>query len=89
MTKSIVETEASEVRAELTEDIAADRMATMRKPFSRCGHFGHHEDGKDEVVGVDAEPGAVPGRGILKGMALVKDPQHRADQQEDEEERER
>src|SRR5216684_4817308 len=30
LTKSIVETEASEVRAELTEDIAAERMATIR-----------------------------------------------------------
>ena len=37
LTKSIVETEASEVSAELTEDIAAARMATMSKPFNRCG----------------------------------------------------
>src|SRR5262245_36591727 len=37
LTKSIVETEANEVRAELTEDIAAARIATMRKPLSRCG----------------------------------------------------
>jgi hypothetical protein len=32
--KSIVETEASDVMAELMDDIAAARMATMRKPFS-------------------------------------------------------
>ena len=37
LTKSIVETEASEVSAELTEDIAAARMATISKPFNRCG----------------------------------------------------
>ncbi|HTA31508.1 MAG TPA: hypothetical protein VK731_13535, partial [Candidatus Cybelea sp.] len=33
LAKSIVETEASEVRAELTEDMAAARMATMSRPF--------------------------------------------------------
>src|SRR5216117_1517170 len=32
LTKSIVETDASEVRAELTEDMSADRIATIRKP---------------------------------------------------------
>jgi hypothetical protein len=32
-TKSIVDTEASEVSAELTEDIAADRIATIKNPF--------------------------------------------------------
>src|SRR5689334_24167692 len=32
-TKSIVDTEASAVIAELIEDIAADRIATIRKPF--------------------------------------------------------
>ena len=37
LTKSIVETEARDVRAELTEDIAAERMATIRKPFRICG----------------------------------------------------
>ena len=35
LTKSIVETEAREVRAELTEDMAAERMATIRNPFSK------------------------------------------------------
>src|SRR6266702_4914735 len=37
LTKSMVETEASDVRAELTEDIAAERMATIRNPFSQWG----------------------------------------------------
>src|SRR5438874_4929845 len=37
VTKSIVETEERDVRAELTDDIAAERMATMRKPRSTCG----------------------------------------------------
>src|SRR5688572_20040518 len=36
-TKSIVETEASDVMAELIDDIAAERIATMRKPFKMCG----------------------------------------------------
>jgi len=35
LTKSIVETEAREVRAELTEDMAAERIATIRNPFSK------------------------------------------------------
>ena len=35
LTKSMVETDASEVRAELTEDMAADKIATIKKPFSR------------------------------------------------------
>src|SRR3954469_12105262 len=34
---SIVETEARAVIAELTLDIAAERIATMRKPFKTCG----------------------------------------------------
>src|SRR5580658_7215022 len=37
LAKSIVETEASEVRAELTEDMAAARIATMSRPFKTCG----------------------------------------------------
>src|SRR5205823_640762 len=37
LTKSIVETDASDVSAELTDDMDADKMATMRKPFSTCG----------------------------------------------------
>ncbi len=31
----MVETEARDVSAELTEDMAAERMATIRKPFSK------------------------------------------------------
>src|ERR1700734_197300 len=37
LAKSIVETDANEVMAELTEDIAAARMATMSRPFKICG----------------------------------------------------
>src|SRR5205823_3836433 len=32
LTKSMVDTDEREVRAELTDDIAAERMATIRKP---------------------------------------------------------
>jgi hypothetical protein len=65
--------------------MAAERMATIRKPFSRWG-LRHHKDGEDEVVGGDAGAGAGLGQGDLERMALVKNPEHRADQQEDEEE---
>ncbi len=37
LTKSMVETEASAERVELTEDMAAERMATMISPFSKFG----------------------------------------------------
>jgi hypothetical protein len=46
LAKSIVETEASEVRAELTEDIAAARMATMSSPFKMCGTAVNMKIGK-------------------------------------------
>jgi len=36
-TKSIVETGREPVIAELIDDIAAERIATIRHPFSRCG----------------------------------------------------
>src|SRR5688572_12022068 len=36
-TKSMVETDASDVMAELIDDIAADRIATIRKPFRMWG----------------------------------------------------
>ena len=48
--------------------------------------FGHHEDGEDEVVGGDARAGTGFGQRDLEGMALVKHPEHRTHQQEDEEE---
>ena len=63
----MVETEAREVSAELTEDMAADRMATIRKPFSRCGTSVIMKMGKMKSLAVMPEPGRVSGRGIWKG----------------------
>jgi len=44
------------VSAELTEDIAADRMATSGS-FQQVRHFGHHEMGKMKSFAVMPEPG--------------------------------
>ena len=64
-TKSMVETDASEVRAELTEDIAADRIATIRKPFSKCGTSVTMNVGKMKSLAL--MPGRGSGSGILNG----------------------
>src|ERR1051325_2597132 len=61
-TKSIVETEASDVRAELTEDIAAERMATIRKPFRMCGTSVIMKMGKTKSLAL--MPGRDSGSGI-------------------------
>ena len=61
-TKSIVETEASAVIAELIEDIAAERIATMRKPFRRCGTSVIMKMGK--MKSLDLMPGRASGSGI-------------------------
>ena len=63
----MVETEARDVSAELTDDIAADRMATIRNPFSRCGTSVIMKMGNMKSLAVIPEPGRVSGRGILKG----------------------
>ena len=63
-TKSIVETDASEVRAELTEDMAAASMATIRKPFNRCGASVIMKIGKTKSFA--GECGRGMGKGILK-----------------------
>src|SRR5436190_22594233 len=39
-TKSIVETDDKAVKAELILDIAAESIATIRKPRNRCGTYG-------------------------------------------------
>jgi len=67
LTKSMVETDARAVRAELTEDIAAERMATIRKPFSRCGTSVIMKMGKTKSLAVMPEPGRVSGRAIWIG----------------------
>src|SRR3974390_3209563 len=67
LTTSMVETEAREVRAELTEDMAAERMATIRKPFSTCGTSVIMKMGKMKSLAVMPEPGRVSGNGIWKG----------------------
>src|SRR5262249_48618148 len=46
LTKSIVDTEARDVSAELTEDIAAARMATIRNPRNQCGTSVSMKTGK-------------------------------------------
>src|SRR6266571_7104830 len=61
LTKSIVETEASDVRAELTEDIAAERMATIRNPFSQWGTAVSMKIGKMKSYALMPAPGLVSG----------------------------
>jgi hypothetical protein len=63
--KSIVETDASEVMAELMDDIAAARIATMRKPFRRCGTSVSMKIGK--MKSFDLMPGRASGSGIWNG----------------------
>ena len=50
-------------------------------------HFGHHKDGKNEIIGFDprARPGL--GQGDLERVALIKNPKHRAYQQKNQEQR--
>ena len=58
----MVETEAREVIAELIEDIAAERIATMRKPFKMCGTSVIMKMGK--IKSLDLMPGRASGSGI-------------------------
>ena len=62
--KSIVDTEAKDVRAELTEDIAAARIATIKKPFNRCGTSVIIKIGKMKSFALIPEPGRGSGSGI-------------------------
>src|SRR5512135_2515376 len=68
-TKSIVETDASEVSAELTEDIAADKMATMRNPRRTCGTSVIMKMGKMKSFALIPEPGRGSGKAIWNGCA--------------------
>src|SRR3954454_20999704 len=67
LTKSMVETEAKDVRAELTEDMAAERMATIRNPFSTCGTSVIMKMGKIKSLALMPEPGLGSGSGIWNG----------------------
>src|SRR5882672_4354037 len=67
LTKSMVDTEAKDVSAELTEDIAADKMATIKNPFKTWGTFVRMKIGKTKSLAVMREPGRVSGSGIRKG----------------------
>ena len=69
LTKSIVETEASAVSAELTEDMAADKIATIKNPLSKCGTSVIMKIGKMKSLALMPEPGRGSGRGIWKGWA--------------------
>src|SRR5205814_2631895 len=64
-TKSIVETDASEVNAELTDDMAAERIATMRKPLSQCGTSVSMKIGKTKSFAL--MPGRVSGIAMPSG----------------------
>ena len=64
---AIVETDANEVRAELTEDIAAERTATIRKPRSSTGTSVIMKMGKIKSLAAMPEPGRTCGKGIFKG----------------------
>src|SRR5213592_1557083 len=66
-TKSIVDTEASDVRAELTEDMAAERIATIKKPFNRWGTSVIMKIGKMKSKARIPEPGLGSGSGIWNG----------------------
>ena len=61
----MVETEASEVSAELTEDIAAERIATIKNPFNTCGASVIMKIGK--MKSWAGECGRGVGKGIWKG----------------------
>src|SRR5262249_4817666 len=65
--KSIVETEANEVSAELTEDIAAARIATIRNPFRTCGTSVIIKIGNTKSLALIPDPGRGSGRGIWNG----------------------
>ena len=64
LTKSIVETDASDVSAELTDDIAADKIATIRNPRKRCGTSVIMKIGNTKSFDVMPEPLAGVGSGI-------------------------
>src|SRR5882724_3521777 len=66
-TKSMVETDAREVRAELTEDIAAERMATIRNPFRMCGTSVIIKMGNTKSFAFMPEPARGSGSGIWNG----------------------
>src|SRR5580698_3263345 len=61
LAKSIVETEASEVKAELTEDMAAARIATMSSPFKMCGTAVNMKMGKMKSSALIPLPGRTSG----------------------------
>src|SRR5207302_1236726 len=67
LTKSIVDTEASDVSAELTDDIAADKIATIKNPFSKCGTSVTINMGKMKSLALMPEPGRGSGKAIWKG----------------------
>src|ERR1051325_6343103 len=92
-TKSIVETDASEVSAELTDDIAAERIATIRNPFSQCGTAVSMKMGKMKSLRLIPEPGFASGRempgcgsgGGGAGLVGVKKPRGQAPREKKEE----
>ena len=61
-TKSIVETDANDVIAELIDDIAADKIATIKNPFKMCGTSVIIKIGK--MKSLDLIPGRASGSGI-------------------------
>src|SRR5207245_11676227 len=64
--KSIVETDESEVSAELTDDIAAERTATIRNPRSTCGASVIIKIGKTKSLALIPDPDLGSGSGIFK-----------------------
>ncbi len=65
--KSIVETEASEVSAELTEDIAAASIATISSPFRTCGTAVNMKMGKMKSLALMPLPGRISGIEMASG----------------------